>query len=226
MAIAAHRQLLQHHQWRLHGRDHPEAPANGGGVLDGIRKGQVHFAVEERRSHLVRGGPDRDVPGGQSLGGPLALEPDHGHDRRRLARPALDLLPNSRFRPPFGLWDKTVDPPLTVGKFDCNQPQVRASILLIPAKGRSADLGREQGPLQRVLDHQPARRCLLGQRFQHLLRVRSRSLKQKNHQTHGDDSDRRARPQQEVSSGLSHEFLTLLSLHGGDLLGHVLPLGR
>ena len=84
VAIAAHRQVLQHDGRRLRRRNRPESPPNGGRVLDGLRKGQVHLPVEQRRSHLVRRGPDDDMPGRQDLRRLLAIDSDDGHDRRLL----------------------------------------------------------------------------------------------------------------------------------------------
>ena len=58
VAIAADGQVLQNHRRRLRRGNRPKPPANPRGVLDGVDERQVHLPIEQRRPHLVLGGPD------------------------------------------------------------------------------------------------------------------------------------------------------------------------
>ncbi len=209
MAIAAHRQVLQHDGRRLRGGNRPEPPPNLGRVLDRLRKGQVHLPVEQRCAHLVGRGPDDDMAGRQDVPRLLAMDTDNGNRGLLLQRPALDALPNRRLGPPLRLLHEGIDAPLAVGKLDRDQPQIRGAVAVLPAKAGCTDIRRKQGLIDRVLDHYPAEILGVGQGFQHHLGIRParRPDERDKDITQGNDRRRCTCSYQEISSGLSHSFL-------------------
>ncbi len=207
MAIAAHGQVLQHNRRGLRGRDRSEPPPNRGRVLNRFHKRQVHFPVKQRRFHLVRRGLDGHMPSGQDLRQRSLMDSGNSHEGRLRNRPAFDLLPNCRFRPPFGLLGKAIDARPAVGELDRDQPQVRLGIVILPPKARCADVERKEGLVQWVLNGHTIWWCGPSQALQHLLRIRPGGPKAENRHT-DSDNHRRPGPHQEISHGLSHRFLT------------------
>ncbi len=145
VAIAAYRQLLQDDRRRFPRRDRSKPPADPRRILDGIRKGQIDLAEENRGAHFVRRRAEREGARGRHPASPSRRQSQDDRLGLSASRPLLDRLPGFHGSRPGGPLARKEHRLAAVRKLEHDQPPDRHSRCVRPTKcGRNALRGKQR----------------------------------------------------------------------------------